>query len=127
MHRGGSVFLEGTENATVQQCLFKRVDGNGLFLSGYNRFALVTDNEFVWIGDSAMAAWGYTDEHDGTGGEQPRYTHIQRNVAHELGIFQLQSSMWFQAKTGVSCGTLFWGPRCVCVCVCVCVSECVCE
>ena len=46
-----------------------------------------------------MAAWGYTDEHDGTGGEQPRGTVVSNNVCHELGVFQLQSSCWFEAKT----------------------------
>ena len=72
LHRGGAVFLEGTEGVTVQGNLFKRVDGNALFLSGYNRGAVLDDNEFNFVGDTAMAAWGYTDEHDGTGGEQPR-------------------------------------------------------
>jgi hypothetical protein len=28
--------------------------------TGYNRDVNITHNEFVWIGDSAMAAWGYT-------------------------------------------------------------------
>lgn len=57
-------------------------------LSGFNRNASLTDNEFVWIGDSVVAAWGYTaplgseDKDlaqyksgiDGRNGEQPRGT-----------------------------------------------------
>eukprot|EP00658_Telonema_sp_P-2_P085306 TRINITY_DN9700_c0_g1_i1.p1 TRINITY_DN9700_c0_g1~~TRINITY_DN9700_c0_g1_i1.p1 ORF type:complete len:811 (+),score=166.33 TRINITY_DN9700_c0_g1_i1:197-2629(+) len=114
LHRGGALFIEGTQATTVQGCLFRRVDGNALFLSGYNRDALLDRNEFNWIGDSAMAAWGYTDEHDGTGGDQPRNTTVSSNLCHELGIFQLQSSCWFQAKTAQTLlkGNLFFnGPR----------------
>ena len=49
-----------------------RDNGNGLLFSGYNRDGVVDANEFVWIGDTAMGAWGRTDEWDGTSGEQPR-------------------------------------------------------
>jgi hypothetical protein len=114
LHRGGAVFIERTVNTTVQGCLFKRVDGNAAFLSGYNRNVSITDNEFVWIGDSAMAGWGYTKDDDGTDGDQPRDTYLARNYAHELGVFQLQSSMWFQAKTArttVASNVFFNGPR----------------
>jgi hypothetical protein len=74
----------------------------------------VYNSDFVWTGDSAMAAWGYTDEHDGTSGDQPRFTSIVGNRCHELGIFQLQSSCWFQAKTAQTLikNNLFYnGPR----------------
>lgn len=72
LHRGGSVFLERTENVVVANNTWRRVDGNALFLSGYNRYTEIYGNEFNYIGDSAMAAWGYTDDHDGTNGDQPR-------------------------------------------------------
>jgi len=61
-----------------------------------------------------MASWGYTDEHDGTGGDQPRYTTVINNVCHEVGIFQLQSSCWFQAKsalTNITNNLFYNGPR----------------
>jgi hypothetical protein len=69
----------------VQDSLFRRLDGNALFLSGYTRHVPVRRNEFVWIGDNAMAAWGYTNESDGTTGEQPRMTLVEQNFVHELG------------------------------------------
>eukprot|EP01044_Picomonas_judraskeda_P011433 COSAG03_NODE_1556_length_3876_cov_228.651046_7_plen_89_part_00 len=56
-----------------------RLDGNGVFVSGYTRAVNLTDNEFSWIGCNPMASWGYTDENDGTDGQQPRYTYIARN------------------------------------------------
>ena len=49
-----------------------------------------------------------------TAGEQPRGVRIVGNLAHELGIFQLQSSMFFMAKTAqnvVSHNVFFNGPR----------------
>lgn len=114
LYRGGAVYIEGAEGITIRGNTFKRVDGNALFVSGYTRQVIIDDNEFAWIGDCAMAGWGYTEENDGTGGEQPRGTQISRNYAHEVGTFQLQSSMWFQAKaaqTNLTGNLFFNGPR----------------
>ena len=83
-------------------------------MSGYNRRTLVADNEFSWIGHSCAAAWGYTDEQDGSAGEQPRFTTLIRNYAREIGIIQKQSSFWFQGKACQSVlkdNVLFNGPR----------------
>jgi hypothetical protein len=81
---------------------------------GYNRNLTLTNNEFAYIGDSAMAAWGDTSAAlnangtatvpgghkvgpDGRSGEQPRGTVVRGNIAHDIGLWQKQSSMWFQA------------------------------
>ena len=70
-------------------------------------------NEFSFIGDSAMASWGDTSAllnengtmtvpggykvgPDGRGGEQPRGSIIEGNICHEIGLWQKQSSLWFQ-------------------------------
>ena len=114
LYRGGAIFIEGCEGCAVTHCLFERIDGNGIFVSGYTRHVKMTDNEFAWIGLSAMAGWGYTKEDDGTDGQQPRFTEISRNYVREIGLIEKQSSMWFQAKT---CQTVlkdniaFNGPR----------------
>ena len=34
IHRGGALFIEGSENVTVARCSFIRVGGNAVFLSG---------------------------------------------------------------------------------------------
>merc|ERR1711953_1666785 len=50
----------------------------------------------------------------GTAGDFPMETTIEGNIVHELGIFEKQSSMWFQAKTAKTTlqGNLFFnGPR----------------
>lgn len=56
-----------------------------------------------------MASWGVTEAltgvhagalgPDGRAGEQPRATTVRRNLVHEIGLWQKQSSMWFQAVT----------------------------
>lgn len=76
-----------------------RLDGNGLVISGYNRNATILNNEFAWIGDSPMVAWGYSEGIDGTNGDQPRFTYVGGNIARELGHFEKQASPWFQAIT----------------------------
>jgi len=83
----------------VKHCTFTRLDNNAIFLSGYNRHTTLADNDFAWLGLSAMAGWGYTKEEDGTDGQQPRFTSIERNYVREIGIIEKQSSMWFQAKS----------------------------
>ena len=60
LERSGAILFEGTELATVTECLFERLDGNGIFLSNYNRNATLSHNEMAWIGGTAMAAWGST-------------------------------------------------------------------
>ena len=106
--------IEGCEGCAVRRCTFERIDGNGVFLSGYTRHTTLADNEFSWIGCSAMAAWGYTKENDGTDGQQPRFTYILRNYVREIGLIQKQSSMWCQAKacqTVLEANIAFNGPR----------------
>ena len=99
LERLGAVLLEGTEDVAITGCLFTRIDGNAVFLSGYNRRAVVARNEFVWLGQSAVASWGRTDEWDGTGGQQPRHTLLEGNLVHEIGVYQKQSSFYFQAAS----------------------------
>ena len=109
MQQQGAVTVVGAENVSVSKCLFTRLDGNALFLSGYVRGAVVQKSEFAWTGDSAMASWGFTaplgtesagdkilaqykSGIDGTAGEQPRGTRVLSNFVHELGHFEKQSS-----------------------------------
>ena len=133
LERLGAVFLQGTEGVEVAGCAFERLDGNGFFVSGYNRNATVRDSDFAYIGGNAVAAWGYTNETqydrgrpgielagypeagvDGTDGEHPRYTAVLRNSAREVGLYEKQSSFFVQAKTAqsiVSGNVFFNGPR----------------
>jgi hypothetical protein len=129
LERAGAILLEGTEFSTVSKCLFERIDGNGIFLSNWNRNATLARNELAWIGGTAMAAWGSTGPcldaactrklpwgvgPDARTGQQPRYTRVVGNLVREVGLLQKQSSMWFQAATALSHlegNVHFNGPR----------------
>ncbi|XP_065177576.1 uncharacterized protein LOC135808331 [Sycon ciliatum] len=110
LERLGALFFQGTENCVVNSSILHRMDGNGIMLSGYNQHTVLSNNNFSWTGSTAMAAWGITDEisdegkhgNDGTDGNFPRYTMILNNVVRETGIWEKQSSGWFQAKSAQS-------------------------
>ena len=79
-----------------------------MFLSGFNRDNVIRGNEFVWLGQNAIASWGILDAdnttkgyhtNSGLGGLQPRGTLIDGNWVHEIGHIQKQSSFYFQAIT----------------------------
>eukprot|EP01048_Picozoa_sp_COSAG05_P019335 COSAG05_NODE_3002_length_2421_cov_1.928510_2_plen_129_part_00 len=62
--------------------------------------------EFVWLGQNAIASWGFLDgetdatmTNSGLGGLQPRGTLVEENWVHEIGHLQKQSSFYFQAIT----------------------------
>eukprot|EP00041_Stephanoeca_diplocostata_P008798 m.131773 g.131773 ORF g.131773 m.131773 type:complete len:956 (+) comp17481_c0_seq4:331-3198(+) len=129
LQRSGAILFEGTERSTVDGCYMHHVDGNGIFLSNYNLNATVSNNEMSWIGDSAIAAWGSTGTcldaacsqqvawgvgPDARNRNQPLGTHVVGNLVRELGIWQKQSSFWFQAATAFSHierNVHFNGPR----------------
>jgi hypothetical protein len=110
LERIGSVFLQNTEHAKITGCSFTRIGGNGIMISAYNQYATVEQSEFAWMGGSAIAAWGWTDETsdggihgvDGTTGTFPRYTQVLYNVFREIGVWEKQSSAFFQAKSAES-------------------------
>lgn len=114
IHRNGALFIEGGENIVVDSCLFTNIGGNALFLSNYIRDAVISNNEFVWIGDSAIAAIGSSKLIDGTDGNQPRGTKILNNLVHEIGIFGKQTAAYVQSlacETLVKGNVFFNGPR----------------
>ena len=114
LYRGGALFIEGATGITISHNTLTRLDGNGVFVSGYTRNVSITDNEFKWIGCSPMASWGYTEENDGMDGQQPRYTYVTRNYVHEFGHYEKQSSMWSNNKACLAHlenNIVFNGPR----------------
>jgi len=104
MHRSAAFFIENSINVTVSRCIFRRLDGNALLLAGFNRNTLIRKSSFEFIGQNAAAAWGNTTNGgwNGTNGLQPRQTHIEQCWFHDIGLFQKQSSAWFQAKSALT-------------------------
>ena len=102
----GAITLVGTENITIEGNLLTRLDGNAIFIGGYNRNLTVESNEFEFIGENAMASWGETSTKlnaagtktvpwpigpDGRDGNQPIGTRIIGNIVKECGVWQVRS------------------------------------
>lgn len=127
LRRDAALFLDGTEDVVIDGCVMERLDGNAVMLSGYNRRAAITRNEFAFTGDSVIASWGRTTSadatlralapglgEDATGGDFPAFTNASFNWVHELGVFEKQSSAIFQAVTSQNHyegNVIFNGPR----------------
>ena len=106
LHRGAAVFLEGVERASVEASKFERVDGNAVLVSGYARSVVLQNNEFAWVGDCAMAAWGRTDDWDATKGDFPRGTVVKDNYAHELGVYRGRAEISRNPISAVAASTV---------------------
>ena len=110
LERMGVVFIENSVNIDISKCKFWKLGGNSIMISKSALHTTVQLNEFAWLGSSAVAAWGWTDEisdngihgYDGTTGDFPRYTTIIGNLFREIGIWEKQSSAYFQAKSAES-------------------------
>lgn len=133
LDRYSAIFLQGTQETLIDGCTFERLDGNAVMVSGYNRDATIQRSDFAFLGGNAVAVWGYTNETsrdpgrpgivlanapqagvDGTDGEHPVRTTVQNCSAREIGLFEKQSSFFFQAKASESrilSNVFFNGPR----------------
>ncbi len=79
LHCGGAIFLESVSNVTIRNCLFRRLDGNAIFLSRKTRNVTIEENRFEWIGKNAIATWGDTDDYDATAGNFPMRALLSKN------------------------------------------------
>ncbi len=62
--------------------------------------------QFTSIGETAIALWGNTEGSpipgmgpDGTGGDQPRFTHITENFGVGVGVWTKQNAFVFSTKS----------------------------
>lgn len=112
--RVGAVFLQGTQGVTVQDSTFWRVDGNGVFVNGWNRNATVARCSFRWMGESGIATWGYTNGADATDLNIPLYTTVTDNLCRDIGITEKQVSCFgqFVSARSIVSGNIFYSmPR----------------
>lgn len=58
IYRGGTVVLEGTENCSIRNCHFKKVGGNAVFFSNYNRHGEVSGCHIEGAGASGICFVG---------------------------------------------------------------------
>jgi len=124
LERTGAIYLDGVKGVEISSNVLTRLDGNAISVNRYARDVVITKNEIVWNGDNAVSMWGDTQDiafpdgttmgYDGTDGNQPRGVQFVQNLVHEIGIWEKQSSMWFQAKScsNVLDSNIFYnGPR----------------
>lgn len=94
--------MENVTNIKISDCVFRRLDGNAVFLSRRTRNVTIEESIFEWLGENAIATWGDTDHYDATAENFPMFTTIQRNVFREVGIYQKQSSAVGQCKAALT-------------------------
>lgn len=90
IHRGGTVFLEGSRDCSIQDCWFDAVGGNAVFCNDYNRGSAVTGCTFTECGDSAVCFVGSLET---TVGAQKTFSYecvAANNLIRQCGIFGKQ-------------------------------------
>jgi hypothetical protein len=90
IHRGGTVFLEGTRDCAVRNCWFDAGGGNAVFINNYNRNATVTGCKFTDTGDSAVCLVGTLGTTNGTRRAFPYECTVSNNLIHDCGVFGKQ-------------------------------------
>eukprot|EP01084_Bolivina_argentea_P271094 461150_1 len=124
LQRTGAIYIEGAEHISIKDNIFTRLDGNAISINKYNRNITIFRNEFVWQGDNVISLWGDTTSTndsipngmgwDGTNGLQPRFINVSYNLVHEVGIWEKQSSFYFQGKSCqnyIGYNIFYNGPR----------------
>jgi len=92
IHRGGSVFLQGTRDCAIRNCWFDAVGGNAVFVNQYNRSATVTGCKFTEAGDSAITFVGSLELTSGTQRAYPYGCKAHNNLIHDCGVFGKQTA-----------------------------------
>ncbi|MBD3266083.1 hypothetical protein GF373_05385 [bacterium] len=132
--RLAAVHLQGTEECSIQDCLFENLGGNAVFLNQYTRRASILGNHFTHVGESAVCVVGNVeavrspaisysntlpqDEIDLTPGPKgknyPADCLIKNNLIHHIGIVGKQTAGVFLSMSQditVSHNTIFNCPR----------------
>ena len=97
IHRGGAIFLDGTEDIAVDDVHVDKAGGNGIFLSQHAWRTSVTNNVISYAGDSAILLVGSTELMNGTRDTYPAYTQIQGNLCYEMGYYGKQTAAYFKS------------------------------
>lgn len=90
IHRGGTVFLEGTRNCSILNCWFDGVGGNAVFASNYNRGLSISGCKFTETGDSGVCFVGDLERTTGTQRAFSFECKAHNNLIHNCGVFGKQ-------------------------------------
>lgn len=58
IYRGGAIFIEGSENVSIDNCEFSNLGGNAIMVSNYNRGTKIADNHIHDCGATAISFIG---------------------------------------------------------------------
>jgi len=114
VHRGAAVEIVDSSHVDISNCTFDQVGGNGVLLSNNVDSSSVSNNEFVYCGDSGIVTVGSSNGIDGTAKTYPSNNVISTNHIHEIGIYGKQTSCYFQAlaqNTTFEDNLCYNGPR----------------
>jgi hypothetical protein len=105
---------DGAVNTTISACRFWRLGGNGVVLSNHARGSTIAENEFGFLGESAIVLVGSATLHDGTVPSYPRNNHVIANHIHDIGLWTKQVAGFTQfvsARTTVARNVIYNTPR----------------
>ena len=115
VHRGGAVYLEGTEGVLIHACVLTQLGGNAIVLSDYNLLCNISQNEVSWVGENGVVSIGSVELMDGVSDRrQPTQTTMDNNLVREIGVYTKQVAPFFQAlsrASTVSRNVMFNVPR----------------
>jgi hypothetical protein len=90
IHRGGSVFVEGTRNCSIESCWCDAVGGNAIFVNNYNFQFSIIGCKFTEAGDSAICFVGDLEKTNGTQRAFPYECLASNNLIHDCGFYGKQ-------------------------------------
>jgi hypothetical protein len=112
-----AVTMDSVERCSITGCLFTHLDGIAVELLGHARNVRISNSNFEYLGGSAIVLWGRSSTQLSEDGSRhlpshyhpngpdsraldvPLDTQIEGCIAHDLGLWQKQSSMLFQAMS----------------------------
>ncbi len=90
IHRGGAVYIEGTEQCSVDGCFFDAVGSNAVFVGDYNAGASVKGCVVTEAGESAVCVVGSRHKVYGSNNAYPSDTLVENNYIRDIGAFGKQ-------------------------------------
>lgn len=81
IYRGGAVFLTGTENIAVENCIFDQLGGNAVFVNNYNRRVKISGCHIYDVGANGIAFVG-----DPQAVRNPLFEYNQRHHISEIDM-----------------------------------------
>ncbi len=134
IYRQAAIFMEGVENIAIQDCYFSDLGGNAVFVSGYAKDIVASDNLVENIGASAFAVVGRSEALFNpvySYNEAPKYEEISRakgpkteayprditisgNLVRYIGTIEKQSAgvqIQVASRVNVLHNTIYQVPR----------------